>query len=93
MMKLHAQAIYTCILCVLPKIGEVWYCSCWIVDEFMVNWCCGCYEMLLLMIHSMGIHNYGVWVVLESFMKNGWIVDLCWNDVLISSLIWFWLSF
>jgi len=42
------------------KIGEVWYCCCWIVDEFMVNWCCRCYEMLLLMIHAMGIHNYGV---------------------------------
>jgi len=49
MMKLHVQVIYTCILCVLLKICEVWCCCCWSVDEFMINWCCCCccYEMLL----------------------------------------------
>ena len=37
----------------------------------MVNWC-GCYEMLLLMIHAMGIHNYGVVVWIELFLKVLW---------------------
>ena len=79
MMKLHAQVIYMCILCVLLKIDEVW-CSCWwIVDEFISNWCCCCcYEMLLLMIGTLGNHNNRVvvWlcVVFESFTKIGQMV-------------------
>jgi len=94
MMKLHAQDIYKRILCVLLKIGKVWHCCCWIVEEFMVNWfCCCCYEMLLLMLDAMGIHNHRVvvwiWVVFESFMKNGWNGDLWWNDVLIQVLYGF----
>ena len=59
----------------------------------MVNWCCCCYEMLLLMIHAMGIHNYEVVVWIEFlfgvFMKdslNWWIV-LKWHWI--SSLICF----
>ena len=42
-----------------------------IVDEFMVKWCC-CYEMLLLLTYAMGIHNYGVVVRFELFLKVLW---------------------
>jgi len=84
-------------LCVLLKISEVWCCCCWILDEFMINWCWCWYKMLLLMIHAMSIHDYGIcgeiWIVFESFMKNGWIGDLWWNDVFDSSFVWFWVSF
>jgi len=72
MLILHALDVYMWILCILLKIGEVWYCCCWIVDKFMVNWCCCCHEMLLLMIHAMGIHNYGVVVWIELCLKVLW---------------------
>jgi len=53
--------------------------------------------MLLWWTHSMGIHGYEDCdencIVLESFIKNGWICDLCWNDVVDSSFIWIWVSF
>ena len=79
MMNLHAQLyiyIYICILCVfnqkLVKYDIV-------VDEFMFNWCCCCYEMFLLMIETLGNHNHRdvVWicVVLESFTKMGQMVN------------------
>jgi len=80
MMNLHAWNVYMWILCILHKIGEIWYCCCWIVDEFKVNWCCCCYEVLVLMIDTMGIHNYEVVVWIECFWKfyekwvNWWFV-------------------
>ena len=72
MMNLHAWNVYMWILCILHKIGEIWYCCCWIVDEFKVNWCCCCYEVLVLMIDTMGIHNYEVVVWIELFLKVLW---------------------
>jgi len=87
LVKLHAQVVYSRIHVFLCKIGVKWYCCYCFVDDFMTNWCCCCYEMLLLWIHAMGIHNYEdwgeIWFVLESFTKNGWICDFCCNDVLI----------
>ena len=96
MMKLHAQVISMCILCVLLKIGGVWYCSWWIVDEFTFNWCC-CYHEMLLMIETLGNHNHRVivliCVVFWKFYKNRSNGDLWWNDVLIQVLYGFWVFF
>ncbi len=62
--------------------------DCWWIHDQLV---------LLLWIHAMGIHNYGIcgeiWVVLESFTKNGWIGDLWWSYVFDPSFIWIWVSF
>jgi len=95
MKKLHAQVVYSWIIVFLCKIGVKWYCCCCFVDE--TNWfCCG-YKMLLLMIHAMSFTNYEdcdeIWTVFESFVKNGWICDLCWKNVFDSNFIWFWMSF
>jgi len=63
----------------------------------MINWCCCWCKMLLLMIHAMGVHDYEIcgeiWIVLESFMKNGWIGDCDRMMFFDSSFIWFWVSF
>jgi len=77
-LNLYAWNVYICIICVLVKNGEVWYCCCWIVNEFMVNWCYCCYEMLLLMIHAMGIHNYGVVMWIELLL---WKIDILMNCI------------
>ena len=75
MMKSLAQDAYIWIIVFWCKVGVKWYCSCCFVDDFMIYWCCCCYEMLLLWIHAMDIHDYEacdeIWVVVESFMKNG----------------------
>jgi len=98
MLNLNAWNVYMGILCVLLKIDEEWCCCCWIVDEFMVNCCCCCcYKLCCWWIDAMSFHNYGivVWIelLLWVFVKLCGIVELCWNDVLISYSIWFWVSF
>ena len=73
--------------CVLPINDEEW---------IVVDWCCCCccYEVLLLMIHTLGVHNFGfvVWIelLLRVFVKMGWIV-LKWNSI--SCLRCFWKPF
>ena len=101
MIKLHAQVIYiythTHIYFVfLLKIGEVWYCCWWNVDEFTFNWWCCCYEMLLLMIETLGNHNHRVVVwnclvlkVLQKWIKWWFVMEWCFD----SSLIWIWVPF
>ena len=75
-MKLHAQLYIYFVF--LLKIGGVWYCCWWVIDEFIFNWCCCFYEMLLLMIETLGYQNHRVvvWicVVFESFTKMGQMV-------------------
>ena len=95
MMKLHAKVIYTCILCVLLKIGEVWCNCCWIVDEFMINWCCCCCFCCGFMLWVFMIMEFVVrfeWF-LKVLWKMGEFGDLWWNDVFDPSFIWFWVSF
>ena len=101
MIKLHAQVIYiythTHIYFVfLLKIGEVWYCCWWNVDEFTFNWWCCCYEMLLLMIETLGNHNHRVVVwnclvlkVLQKWIKWWFVMEWCFG----SSFIWIWVPF
>ena len=85
MLNLHAWNVYMVILCVLLKIDEEWCGCCWIVDEFMFNRCCYYYEMLLLMICTLGVHNFGfvVWIklLLKVFIKMGGFDELCWNNI------------
>jgi len=82
---------FTCLWCIymytcdLSKIDEEWIVVDGFVDELMFDWCCCCYEVLLLMIHTLGVHNYGfvvsIELLLRVFVKMGWIDELCWNDI------------
>ena len=84
MMKLHVHDMYKWVYCELYSNGWIVLGCCWFVTEYMFNWCCCCYEMLFLMIHTLGIHNFGfvVWIelLLRVFVKMGWFDKLCWND-------------
>ena len=48
--------------CVLPINDEEW---------IVVDWCCCCccYEVLLLMIHTLGVHNFGFVVWIELLLR------------------------
>ena len=49
-------------------------CCWWIVDGIMSDWCCCCHEVLLLMIHTLGVHNYRfvVWIELLRVLRK-WV--------------------
>jgi hypothetical protein len=81
MMKLHVHNMWKWVYCELYSKCWIVLC-CWFVVEFMFIWCCCCYEMLLLMIHKLGVHNHGLvmwfkrlllflwkWVDLENYVK------------------------
>jgi len=85
LMKLHVHDMYKWECCELYLNWWIVLCCCWFVIEYMFNWCGYCYEVLLLMIHTLGVHNFGfvVWIelLLKVFVKMGWLNELCWNGI------------
>jgi len=67
------------------------------MSDFIINCCWCCYRMCCWWIDAMNFHNYGLvmWIglLLKVLVKLCWIVQLCWNDVLISSFVQLWVSF
>ena len=86
MMKLHVHDMYKWVYCELCSNGWIVLGCWWFVTEYMFNWCFCCYEMLLLTINTLGVHNFGfvIWIelLLKVFVKMGWFDKLCCNGIL-----------
>jgi len=98
MLNLHAWNLYMGILCVLLKIDEEWCCCSWIL--LMNSWLIVVVAVMRCVVDELipwVLIIIELWCELSCWGEFWWnivkIVELYWNDVLISSSIWFWWSF